>query len=644
MTLQLEALRINGFRGIPGTETFQFDGDNAIVVGPNGSGKSTIGQALEYLLTGRVSSLTGTATGRIDKQTHLPNRRVDPAEVFVEARFADGSGSFNVRREFTSRGTEASRRPPELEQLLELADQGLLKLTREQLLDLVISTPGNRKDELQALLDVEEIDTRRRQLKRLASKAEQEAESRNRDRERAADQVLEALDIDAVTPDEIRTAVNRLRDRLGGEPIEDVNSVDSFRAGLSGPAEQVSHPLQETSVRRALETLTDWLTTTADDFENGLTEFTENVRALQSDKEALTRLSEFELVKQGRDLVNDQTDRCPLCRAEYDRGELVPRLEARRRRLQRIEERVEAVQQQRNTLQRQIDSPSRALRRLTDDLSDSSVSVPLEPLAELHERLTTVEAELEHDLVTNPEAIDTEKLSRGLRIGEPQQCATALLAEAESVAPASELQQAWDSLRAAEEGFAAYQSAREEYRQYEQAATELRAAHEDFLAARDAVLADVYETIAASFNYYYTRINPDEEGLSSALTPTNTGVEFSVRFHDGRAHPPHALHSEGHQDSMGVCLFLALAEHFSPLDRPPVVLDDVVMSVDADHRARVARLLAEDLSTDFQFILTTHNESWARQLHDAGFATAENIVAFDGWTPENGPERGVLEL
>lgn len=61
MTLRLDTLTVSGFRGISGTEAFQFGGENNIVVGPNGTGKSTIGQALEYLLTGQVSSFTGTA-------------------------------------------------------------------------------------------------------------------------------------------------------------------------------------------------------------------------------------------------------------------------------------------------------------------------------------------------------------------------------------------------------------------------------------------------------------------------------------------------------------------------------------------------------------------------------------------------------
>jgi Tfp pilus assembly protein PilN len=173
---------------------------------------------------------------------------------------------------------------------------------------------------------------------------------------------------------------------------------------------------------KALETVTDWLTTSANDFEGNLTEFAESVQALQSDKEALARLSEFELVEQGCALVDDHTARCPLCRGEYDQGELVPRLDARRRRLQRIEERVKAVQQRRNTLQSQIDSPIQSLRQLTDHLPSSVVGIPLDPLSELHEQLTAVENEFEHDMVNETESINVEVLSGGIEFDEPMRC------------------------------------------------------------------------------------------------------------------------------------------------------------------------------------------------------------------------------
>ena len=45
------------------------------------------------------------------------------------------------------------------------------------------------------------------------------------------------------------------------------------------------------------------------------------------------------------------------------------------------------------------------------------------------------------------------------------------------------------------------------------------------------------------------------------MAPDGPGLNFEVDFHGRGQHPPHALHSEGHQDSMGLCLYLALTEH-----------------------------------------------------------------------------------
>lgn len=644
MTLRLDKIEMTGFRGVPKTEIFQFNGANSVILGPNGTGKSTIGQALEYLLRGKVSSLTGTATGRINERTHLINSRADPVDVCVEAGFTDDKGSFTARREFTGRGIEATRRPPEFEQLLNLANQGLLKLTREQILDLVVSTPGNRKKELQTLLNVEEIDTRRLQLNRLAGDAEKEAENSQRDRKHAAEQVREALNIDSVTSAQITSKVNQLRVQLGGEPIEDIDSVESFRVAISGPAEQATHPLQQTSTQRSLENLTKWFETTAVDLEDGLREFVSTVEAIQGDKEALTQLSEFELVEHGQTLVNEQTAECPLCLHEYEPGELVPRLNARRLRLQRIENRVDEVQGLCETLQPQIARPRDSLRKLISDVSESSVADQVEPLSTLHDQLGAIESELEHDFVTEIDAVDTAVLSEELNLEEAQQCGKQLVTKTENFAPASTLQQAWDDLRAVEEGYTRHQSARKEEQRYDETASDLWAAHEQFLDARDTVLENAYAAIADSFNHYYTHINPDEAGFDSTLSLTDTGLEFSVGFHDGGSHAPHALHSEGHQDSIGVCLFLALVEQLSPLEQPPVVLDDIVTSVDAGHRERIAGLLTEELSTNIQFIVTTYNDSWARQLDNAGFVEPENLVRFEDWTPEQGPIRGSSNL
>ena len=59
---------------------------------------------------------------------------------------------------------------------------------------------------------------------------------------------------------------------------------------------------------------------------------------------------------------------------------------------------------------------------------------------------------------------------------------------------------------------------------------------------------------------------------------------------------------------MGVCLYLALIRQLLHDDFRLAVLDDVVTSVDTNHRRQFCSLL-KDVFPDVQFILTTHDES-----------------------------------
>ena len=100
--------------------------------------------------------------------------------------------------------------------------------------------------------------------------------------------------------------------------------------------------------------------------------------------------------------------------------------------------------------------------------------------------------------------------------------------------------------------------------------------------------------------------------------------------------PPTAYHSEGHQDGMGVCLYLALVKQLLGNDFRYAVLDDVVMSVDVNHRRQFCELLKAEFP-NVQFIITTHDEIWARQMKSAGLVSSKGQARFYGWTVDGGP-------
>ena len=135
----------------------------------------------------------------------------------------------------------------------------------------------------------------------------------------------------------------------------------------------------------------------------------------------------------------------------------------------------------------------------------------------------------------------------------------------------------------------------------------------------------------------YSYINRDDESeFTAQLTPSIGKLGFDVDFYGRGKFPPGAYHSEGHQDSMGLCLYLALMRHLLGPAFSFAVLDDVLMSVDAGHRREVCNLLKEQFP-DTQFILTTHDPIWLGHMQAAGLVSSTTSVHFRTWDVDHGP-------
>jgi hypothetical protein len=150
------------------------------------------------------------------------------------------------------------------------------------------------------------------------------------------------------------------------------------------------------------------------------------------------------------------------------------------------------------------------------------------------------------------------------------------------------------------------------------------------------VLEGIYDTVEKDFTTYYRFINRDDEDkFQGTLTPSVGKLAFDVDFYGRGKFPPGAYHSEGHQDGMGLCLYLALMNHTLGDGFILAVLDDVLMSVDVGHRREVCSLLKTKFPKT-QFILTTHDPVWLQ------FMKTEHLIqgniSFGGWTVDSGPQ------
>src|SRR5690606_36531217 len=102
---------------------------------------------------------------------------------------------------------------------------------------------------------------------------------------------------------------------------------------------------------------------------------------------------------------------------------------------------------------------------------------------------------------------------------------------------------------------------------------------------------------------------------------------------------PRAFLSEGHLDSLGLCIFLATVKIFNA-PGTLLVLDDVLTSIDRDHRHRVGELLLDEFA-DYQVILTTHDEHWFELLKSVtrarGVQGNWKFTKVEAWSVERGP-------
>src|SRR6266404_5615223 len=67
--IKLESLTIDEFRGIRHL-TITPEAKSFVVCGPNGTGKSGIVDAIEFVLTGNISRLTGEGRGEVSVKEH----------------------------------------------------------------------------------------------------------------------------------------------------------------------------------------------------------------------------------------------------------------------------------------------------------------------------------------------------------------------------------------------------------------------------------------------------------------------------------------------------------------------------------------------------------------------------------------------
>jgi hypothetical protein len=124
----------------------------------------------------------------------------------------------------------------------------------------------------------------------------------------------------------------------------------------------------------------------------------------------------------------------------------------------------------------------------------------------------------------------------------------------------------------------------------------------------------VIKEISGDISAMWKALHPEEpiEDVRLYLPEHDKAIDIALKFHGKEQDSPRLTLSEGYRNSLGLCIFLALAKRESTNDRP-LFLDDVVVSLDRNHRGMIVQLL-EDEFAKRQLIILTHDRDWYAEL------------------------------
>jgi RecF/RecN/SMC N terminal domain len=636
--IKIESVHIEEMRGIrkldlaPNQKTFA-------ISGPNGSGKSGVIDAIEFGLTGQIGRLSGRGTQGITVSEHGPHvdktKFPDAALVTLRVRLTGIGKTATITRKV------ANPNKPRIEPadadvkavLAEVADHPEITLSRREILRFILVEPTKRSEEIQTILKLEDIGQTRAILNTAQNKLQTAYKTASAQVESTRSALMLHLQVSTFRAEDVLGAVNQRRTLLGLSTIPALTADTQLDASLS--AAPKPSEFNKESALRDLKALAEAAKGFADLGKKEAEAITADMARLDADPALLAALQRRSFVEKGLELVDGVE--CPLCDTAW---------KSERQLREHLTSKL-AKSEKARKLQAQLLENGGAL--IENSVKVSGLIGPVQKLAEsgsdsaIGQMLSAWRTDLDA-LRTNLQTIDgireqKKRIAAGW-VAVPKGLPKALKTLTESVEARPDQTASIDAqtfLTTAQTRLSDYREAMRKSKAAEIAADAAKQAYSIYCDVLEEELNALYDEVQKDFSAFYRAINGEDEATFTAkLTPSEGSLGLEVNFYERGLFPPVAYHSEGHQDGMGVCLYLALMKRLFGDQFTFALLDDVVMSVDAGHRYEFCKLLKTQFP-DTQFVITTHDRLWAEQMRSAGLVTAKTSVAFHSWTVDSGP-------
>ncbi|RTL51777.1 MAG: chromosome segregation protein SMC [Bradyrhizobiaceae bacterium] len=636
--IKIVAVHIEEVRGIRKLD-IKLDQATFAISGPNGSGKSGVIDAIEFALTGQIGRLTGPGTKDLSVGEHGPHvdkaKFPDAAVVKLEVYFPTLKKAATITRKVSSpKKPVIGPKDSDIKAAFDdIAAHPEITLSRRDILRLILVEPTKRSEEIQTILKLDDVGQTRSALNTAQNRLQTALKAAEAQANASRDTLARHLNIAEFKADEILTAVNLRRKTLNLASIDELGTDTRLDLGLVEAGKSTEFNKQ--AALRDLKALADAVGVVDAVGKPAVDAILSDLSRLESDPSLLQALHHRALVEKGLDLVDGPL--CPLCDYEWpDEKHLRTHLTAK------LAKSEEAAKLQAALLSAGTDLGRECARlrellvagyRVANAQDDAPSKSAIEAWGKDIEGLRGELGKMDGLLGLKP------RLSTGWA-AVPKGFASALaglvtLVEAKPDQTATLDAQTF--LSVAQLRLEDHREALRRRQRAETASREAKATYDAYCKVMEAELEALYQDVQDDFSTFYRLINEgDEEKFTAKLSPSAGKLDFAVNFYERGLFPPAAFHSEGHQDGMGVCLYLALMKRLFGYGFTLALLDDVVMSVDSGHRYQFCKLLKTHFPNT-QFVITTHDRLWAEQMRSAGLVTGKTSLSFHGWTVETGP-------
>jgi AAA15 family ATPase/GTPase len=633
MVAKIKNINIHAFRGIPELE-IDLSGKSLLVLGENGMGKSSIVDAIEFFFNGKINHLEGVQG--LSSQKHGPhvNFELDDVEIGI---------NFNPNNLFLNRTFSRNPEPPEtIREYFETAQKGAFILRRKQLLEFITSIPSDRFQSISNIMGLESLDEVDLSMLHVRDnlKGKRKLENENCNKLLAQISTLSEEKINNV--EDVLPALNK---KLVLNKQVPITSFDVIKEYIEQMWKIVkSKDIDETRLYNDIikETTTDII---YDDLNIKLAQFSENVTALLK-QQIQQKLSMGSLLKIGKETLEyEQSDICPLCEQEINRESLLIEIETRLRTIQSLTTAASEIRTLSVEIIGLIDQTLSKLElvsskvNLLSEMSENKneIAQSIDYLIELKNKIQLA-SEFKGEISIQEFTEKNDAIKRlWSSISESSRKTVSLIGLSDEEKNTLSSVRLIESIKIRVDDLL---KAKSQLQYYDNRYNISEKIYSTFLETKKSKIQEIYSSIQSEIDQFYSTLHPNDAHSDITLKiARRSSTNLKMKSFGGNEEDPRALISEGHLDSLGLCIFLAFVKKFNG-NCSLLVLDDVVTTIDSQHRKNICELLHNQFN-DFQLLITTHDQIWYDQLRASqracGIDGNFKNITINNWSLENGP-------